>query len=183
MKRTLEQTLVALESQIRTWTSTPGSAEIRLLAYPPEWEAVMLSRMSNLVGRLEEEGHRVEMEDVGRGFLAHLERRAALVQRLLASEVKQEQQVAHDLGVLASRYLGELFRRDLPPGVACRLVVNTGALAALTSYSAVMNGLHGAKGKGGPGAPTILAFPGEVDDRSLNLLGLRRETNYRTARV
>jgi len=183
MKRTLEQTLAALENQIRTWASAPGSPEIRVLAYPPEWEAVMLARIGDLVRRLEEEGHRVEVEDVGQGFLATLERRAALVERLVASEGKEERQVVHDLGVLASRYLGELFRRPLGPGAVCRLVVNTGALAAVTSYSAVMNELHGAKGEGGPGAPTLVAFPGEADDRSLNLLGLRRETNYRTARI
>ena len=126
MKRTLEQTLAALENQIRTWVSAPGSPEIRVLAYPPEWEAVMLARIGNLVRRLEGEGHRVEVEDVGQGFLATLERRAALVERLVASEGKEERQVVHDLGVLASRYLGELFRRPLGPGAVCRLVVNTG---------------------------------------------------------
>jgi hypothetical protein len=183
MKRTLEQTLAALENQIRAWASAPGSPEIRVLAYPPEREAVMLARIEDLVRRLEQEGHRVEVVDVGQGFLAALDRRAPLVERLMASEGKEERQVVHDLGVLASRYLGELFRRPLGPGAVCRLVVNTGSLAAVTSYSAVMNGLHGAKGDGGPGAPTLVAFPGEADDRSLNLLGLRRETNYRTARI
>ena len=174
MKRTLEQTLTALENQIRTWASAPRSPEIRRLDYPPEWEAVMLARIGNLVRRLAGEGHRVELEDVGQGFLATLERRAALVERLVARESKEERHVVHDLGVLASRYLGELFRRPLGPGAVCRLVVNTGALAAVTSYSAVMNVLHGAKGEAGPGAPTLVAFP---------LLGLRRETNYRTARI
>lgn len=183
MKRTLEQTLAALENQIRTCGPTPGSPEIRVLAYPPEWEAVMLARVGGLVGRLAEEGYQVEVEDVGQGFLASLERRAAVVERLVAREREEERQVVHDLGVLASRYLGELFRRPLTAGAVCRLVVNTGALAVLTSYSAVMNELHGAKGVGGPGAVTIVAFPGEADDRSLDLLGLRKETNYRTARI
>jgi hypothetical protein len=53
----------------------------------------------------------------------------------------------------------------------------------VTSYSAVTNELYGAKGEAGPAAPAIIAFPGEADDRSMNLLGLRRETNYRTPRI
>lgn len=183
MKRTLEQTLAALENQIRAWASAPGVPEIRVLAYPPEWEPVVLARIQNLVRRLEGEGHRLEVEDVGRGFLASLERRATLVNRLAAREAKEERQVIHDLGVLASRYLGELLRRRLAPDVICRLVVNTGALATLVSYSAAMNELHGGRGERGPGGRTVVAFPGEADDRSLNLLGLRRETNYRTAKI
>jgi hypothetical protein len=183
MKRTLEQALAALENQIRVWASETPPPEIRVLAYPPEWEPVMLFRIRDLAERLEKEGYRTEVEDVGQGFLATLERRAPLVKRLMESEAKDERQVVHDLGVLASRYLEELFRRPLEPGAVCRLVLNTGALATLTSYSAVMNELHGAKGESGPGAPTLVAFPGEADERSLNLLGLRSETNYRTARL
>lgn len=183
MKRTLEQALAALEAQIRTWASSPARAEIRVFPYPPEWEPVMLGRIGELVGHLGGEGHRVEVEDVGRGFLAVLERRAPLVDRLARSEARSERQVVHDLGVLASRYLGELFRRPLRPDAVCRVVVNTGALATVASYSAVLNELHGAQGQGGPGGPTIVAFPGEADDRSLNLLGLREDTNYRTARI
>lgn len=189
MKRTLEQALAALEAQIRTWVSSPARPEIRLFPYPPEWEPVMLGRIGELVGHLEGEGQRLEVEDVGRGFLAflhepaHAERRARLVDRLARSERGSERQVVHDVGVLASRYLGELFRRPLRPDAVCRVVVNTGALATVASYSAVLNGLHGARGEGGPGGLTIVAFPGEADDRSLNLLGLRKDTNYRTARI
>jgi len=183
MKRTLEQALAALEAQIRTWVSSPARPEIRVFPYPPEWEPVMLGRIGELAGRLKGEGQHLEVEDVGRGFLAVLEQKAPLVDRLARSEGGSEQQVVHDLGVLASRYLEELFRRPLRPDAVCRVVVNTGALATVLSYSAVLNGLHGARGERGPGGPTIVALPGEADDRSLNLLGLRKDTNYRTARI
>lgn len=182
MKRTLDQALAALERQIQTW-ATEGEPEIRVFVYPPEWEAVMLLRVRELTERLGREGRAVEVEDVGRGFLSVLERRAPLVERLAEREARDQRQVVHDLGVLASRYLDELFRRPLPVGTVCRLVVNTGALATIVSYSAIMNSLYGARGGGGAGGPTIVAFPGEADDRSLSLLGLRKDTNYRTARI
>ncbi|GEM_PF-2230848 len=182
MRRTLEQALDALERQIRSWTRR-AEPEIRVFVYPAEWEPVMLQRLQHLMGRLAEEGHLIEVEDVGLGFLVALERRSPLVERLLEREAGDERGVVHDLGVLASRYLDELFRRPSPEGAVCRLLVNTGSLATIVSYSAIMNGLYGARGDGGPGAPTIVAFPGEADDRSLSLLGLRNDTNYRTARI
>ena len=182
MKRTPDQALAALESQIRTWARTPRPPEIRILDYPPEQEAVMLGRIRSLVRRLEEEGLQVEVEDVGQGFRAALEGQP-VVERLLALDGSQDRHIIHDLGVLASRYLRDLFRRPPSAGAVCRLLVNSGALATVTSYSAVTNELYGAKGEAGPAAPAIIAFPGEADDRSMNLLGLRRETNYRTPRI
>lgn len=181
MRRTLDQALAALERQIQTW-ATGGEPEIRVFVYPPEWEAIMLLRVRELTERLGREGLAVEVENVGRGFLSTVERRAPLVERLAEREARDQRQVVHDLGVLASRYLDELFRRRLAAGTVCRLVVNTGALATIVSYSAIMNGLYGAR-SGGTGGPTIVAFPGEADDRSLSLLGLRKDTNYRTARI
>ena len=87
----------------------------------------------------------------------------------------------HDLGVIGTRAVTRLLQPPLPEGVVCRLAINTGALAAFVSYAAITNGAP--RFVEHPSVATVLAFPGEADERSLNLLGLRVDTNYRVARI
>jgi hypothetical protein len=83
--------------------------------------------------------------------------------------------------VLGNEAIEGVLRTPLADGLVCRLLVNTGALATFVSYSAITNELHGSSE--GPMVPTAIAFPGEADERSLNLLGLRPDTNYRVPRI
>jgi len=62
------------------------------------------------------------------------------------------------------------------------LLVNTSALGTFVSYSALTARLYGDEGEG-LGASAVLAFPGESDEGALNLLRLRRDTNYRVPRI
>ncbi len=78
------------------------------------------------------------------------------------------------------RWLTKLLSTPLEPPAVCRLLVNTGALGTFVSYSAITNALHGGTALT---APAALAFPGEGDERYLNLLGLRVDTNYRVPRI
>ena len=67
-----------------------------------------------------------------------------------------------------------------------RLLVNAGALGAFVSYSSLANALDGASpasSEGHVGAPTVLAFPGESDARSLSLMNLHPDANYRVPRI
>jgi hypothetical protein len=50
------------------------------------------------------------------------------------------------------------------------------------SYSAIANAMHTDAGGTAPTANSVLAFPGEDDQLSLNLLRLRVDTSYRIPR-
>lgn len=175
MRRTIDQTLADLRRQVRDWAEGTSRPEIKVLVYPPEWEAVMLARFPSFVERCAAEGHAVELEDAGRGFLDELESRHGILERL--SELDRGE-LLHDLGWLAATYLKRAMLRPVPDGLVCRLVVNTGSLGTFVSYSAILNELSGGK------VPAVVvAFPGEADERSLNLLHLRGDSNYRVARI
>ncbi len=88
-------------------------------------------------------------------------------------------ELLHDLGWLATTYLKAAITRPLADGRVCRLLANTGSLAPFVSYSATTNELAGP----GRTPAVVLAFPGDADERSLNLLRLRVDTDYRVPRI
>lgn len=138
----------------------------------------MLERFPSFVQGCAARGCPIDLVDLGQGLLREIERRPTLEGRLRASEQRGTERVLNDLGEVARAYVERLFAGPLQPPLVCRLLMNSGALGVFVSYSAVMNGMSMEEG------PTvILAFPGEADDRSLNLLELRTDTNYRVARV
>ena len=125
----------------------------------------------------------VSIVDVGQEFLLELERRNGLVDRLAALENEGTERLLRDLGELAQRYLTRLLATSLDQPEVARLLVNTGALGTFVSYSAITNALHGDGPARTVAALTVIAFPGEGDERQLNLLGLRADTNYRVPRI
>ncbi|MCL4534927.1 MAG: hypothetical protein M1370_07175 [Bacteroidetes bacterium] len=179
MKRSLEQALLDLRQHISAWAQGGAKPGIYIFVYPPEWEAPMLTRLPGFVADCAAAGWPVELVDVGQGFARELERRKGLIEQLAAQEAEGAERLRHDLGIFGERYLARALRaRPQAPTVA-RLFVNTGALATFASYSAILSALSGEELP----APTVFAFPGEDDERSLNLLGLRADTNYRLPRI
>jgi hypothetical protein len=179
MKRTPDQAIDSLRSQVRSWAKCEARPDLRVFVYPPEWEAAMLPRLALFAEQCGAEGEPVELVDLGQGFLGEVTQREGLVERLQALG---RDDLLNDMGWIAATYLKRLIRSALPPTMICRILVNSGSLGTFTSYSAVANELGG--GATEPSIPaTVLAFPGEGDDRSLNLLGLRVDTNYRVPRV
>jgi hypothetical protein len=179
MRRTVEQAFEALRTQIRAWARGEAKPDLRVFVYPPEWEPLMLSRMPAFAERCSADGELVELLDLGQGFLRELDDRNGMVERLRGLD---RDDVLHDLGWIATTYLRRAITSPLPAQAVCRVLINTGALGTFASYSAVANELSG--GMPEPGIPaTVLAFPGEADERSLNLLRLRVDTNYRVARI
>jgi hypothetical protein len=183
MRRTIDQALDDLRSQLANWLRDGGRPGLRLFVYPPEWEAAMLARLPAIAAEFAAKGQSIDVLDVGQGFAGELERRRGLIDRLTALERERPEGLLNDLGVLATNYLKRRLRTLPDPPAVARLVVNTGALGPFASYSALANDLEGAGPETAPAVPTVLAFPGEADDRSLNLLGLRQDTNYRVARM
>jgi hypothetical protein len=179
MKRTPEQAFEALRSQIRTWSRGEAKPDLRVFVYPPEWEPLMLSKLPAFAEKCASDGEPVELVDLGQGFLGELNQRDGLIERLQGLD---REELLHDLAWVAATYLKRVIRASLAKGAVCRILVNTGALGTFASYSAVANELGG--GMTHPGIPaTVLAFPGEGDERSLNLLRLRVDTNYRVPRI
>lgn len=178
MKRTLDQAMEALRNQVKTWANRVAQPELRVFVYPPEWEPLMLARLAELAEQCAQQGEPVAVEDVGQGFLRELEVRDGLIERLTQLE---RADLLHDLGWVGASYLKRTIRQPLPGREVCRILVNTGSLGSFVSYSAVANEV----GAGGEPElpPTVLAFPGEADERSLNLLGLRADSNYRVPRI
>jgi hypothetical protein len=179
VRRTIDQAFEALRAQISNWAKSESRADLRVFVYPPEWESLVLHRLPQLAEELAAKGALVELEDVGQGFLHEIERRKGLEERLMTLE---RDELLHDLGQIASGYLRRTLMAPLEPPTVCRILTNTGTLGAFVSYSSITNELSGGPGGEGPPA-SVLAFPGEGDDRSLNLLGLRVDTNYRVARI
>ncbi len=178
MRRSVEESFLALRAKVKEWAVDRSRPDIWVLVYPPEWEALMLARFPSFARACAEEGWPVALEDVGQGFLREVQGRKGFVDRLVETEQSSTLSVLHDLGVVAGRYLTRVLAASLEPPLVCRILVNTGALGALVSYSAITNELYGSVP-----SPSVLAFPGEGDDRSLNLLRLRVDTNYRVPRI
>ncbi|MGE5620370.1 MAG: hypothetical protein ACM3US_14080 [Sphingomonadaceae bacterium] len=178
MRRSIEAGFDALRQKVREWGEGRGRPDIWVFVYPPEWEAQMLSRFPAFVESCEQAGWPVVLEDVGQGFLKEIQRRKGFADRLADLERKSTSSLLHDLGVIGGRYLTRLISTPLNPPYVCRLLVNTGSLGTAVSYSAITNDLYG-----NVPSPCVLAFPGDGDDRYLNLLGLRADTNYRVPRI
>jgi hypothetical protein len=179
VKRTLEQAFQALHDQVAAWGSREMRPDLRIFVYPPEWEALVLARMPAFAESSAGEGLPVMVEDVGQGFLAEIDRRKGFVDRLSTAE---RDELLHDLGWVAAGYLRKAMKAPLELPAVCRILVNTGSLGTFVSYSSIANELGG-EGSGSTLPATVLAFPGEGDDRSLNLLRLRVDTNYRVPRI
>jgi hypothetical protein len=184
MRRSVEEAFAALRQQVSAWAGGSRSPELRVFVYPPEWEAVMLARFPSFAADCAKAGWPIEMIDVGAEFLAEIERRRGFVERLAERERADVRQVLHDLGVLAERYLERKLGAEMSSPAVCRLLVNTSALGTFVSYSALTSRLYGDQSSGeGLGGCAVLAFPGESDEGALNLLRLRRDTNYRVPRI
>lgn len=180
MRRTVEQALEDLRAQIRDWQSGAARPDVRVLVYEPELEPIMLQRLPTFAGALADEGTPVEIIDVGQGFLAEVDRRKGFADRLNEAEQKDPWRAKNDMHQLADRYLKKLLETTVEPPAVCRIMINTGSLATLVSFSAITNEFFG---EDRCPSPNVLAFPGEGDERSLNLLRLRSDTNYRVARI
>lgn len=180
MKRTIEQTLSDMRQQIRAWASGEARSDVRVLVYEPEREPIMLQRLQESADQLADEGMPVEITDVGQGFLQEIERRKGFAERLNEAEKRDPWRARNDMHQLADRYLKKLLATPVEPPAICRIMINTGSLATIVSFSAITNEFYG---EDRCPSPNILAFPGEGDERSLNLLRLRADTNYRVARI
>lgn len=182
MRRSIDEAFADLRAHLQEWVTSGARPGIRIFVYPPEWEARMLSRFPQLAQECAAVCP-LEVVDVGQGFLAEVERRKGFVEQLTALETERPERPLHDLGVVARRYLERVLASAPTPPASARLLVNTGTLGTFVSYSSLTNALHDAGVEGGVALPTVLAFPGEGDDRSLNLMGLRADTNYRVPRI
>ena len=180
MRRSIDQAFLDLRQQIGVWASGEAKPDIRVFVYPPEWEAEMLKRFPAFAQDCANEGRPIEVVDVGQGFAQEIEQRRGMAERLEQQEQLGTDRILQNLGALSSRYLDKVLKSPIEPPTVCRLLVNTGSLATFTSYSAITNELHGRDILPGP---TSIAFPGEGDERSLNLLRLRADTNYRVPRI
>jgi hypothetical protein len=183
VRRSLDQAFIDLRQHLEDWAQRGAKPGIRVFVYPPEWEARMLARFPTFADELAAKVP-LRLVDVGQGFLAEIERRKGFVDRLADLERGGETgRLLRDLGEIGQRYLTRLLATPLEPPASARLLINTGALATFVSYSAITNALHGDGPARGVAAPTVLAFPGEGDERHLNLLRLRADTNYRVPRI
>lgn len=180
MRRTVNETLEALRRQVQSWAAG-GSPDIRVMVYPPEFEAAMLDRLPRFVEELAKEDLRVELVDIGHRFADSLGKSPARVESIVKLERTKPGQAAEDFAILARREVHRALGVELPNGAACRVLCNVGALATLVSYSAITNEYFGSNERSAPA--TVIAFPGDGDERSLNLLKLRVDTNYRVARI
>lgn len=180
MRRTIDETLEALHRQVRAW-SEGAAADIRVMVYPPEQEPTMLERLPSFSEALNKEGLTIDLVDIGQRFREAMEGAPARLTGVRALEAEAADQAVNDFSRLAHRTVEETLESPLPDGAVCRVLSNIGALATLVSYSAITNDYSGSTDRQVP--PTVMAFPGDADERSLNLLGLRVDTNYRVARI
>ena len=171
---------MCIRDRIKAWASGKTQPDVRVFVYPPEWEALMLQRLRQFGEDCAAEQMPIEIVDVAQAFRTVVEERGAEPQ-LAALEKRASSQLLANLRVLGTEAVEGVLRAPLPDGVACRLLVNTGSLATFVSYSAITNEHHGSTEA--PPIPVVIAFPGEADERSLNLLGLRPDTNYRVPRI
>lgn len=182
MRRSADQAFADLRRHFEDWKQSGAKPGIRIFVYPPEWEARMLARFPQFAQELDPTVP-ISIVDVGQEFLGELEQRIGLVDRLTTLEHEGTDRLLRDLAELAQRYLPRLLATPPDPPAVARLLVNTGALGTFVSYSAITNALHGDGPAGTVAALAVLAFPGESDERQLNLLRLRSDTNYRVPRI
>ena len=178
MRRTLEETLLALREHVRSCGRHEVRTDLRVLVYRPEWESLMLAALPEQAEAWAHEGWPVELVDVGQRFREELEGRPRRLEQLLRDDAANKPTVPTNLGTIAAAMLERILTSELAPPACCRILTNTGALATFTSYSAVANRLYDSVP-----APTVLLFPGEGDDRALNILGLRSDPTYRVPRL
>lgn len=178
MRRTLEETLLALREHVRVCARHEARVDLRVLVYRPEWESHMLFELPTQAAAWALDGLCLELVDVGRRFREELESRPHRLQQLLRDDAASKPTVPANLGTIAASMLERILTSELVPPACCRILTNTGALATFTSYSAVANQLFDTVS-----APTVLLFPGEGSDRSLNILGLRSDPTYRVPRL
>jgi hypothetical protein len=179
MRRSLDDALLALREQVKAWANG-APPDVRVFVYPPESEALMLARLPAWAEARADEGLGVELVDVGQE-LARIVRERDAGGDLVALERRAPNRVLDDLRVLGQEAVLAAIARELPEGVKCRVLTNTGSMAAFVSYSAITNEFHGAATR--PPAPVVISFPGDADEKSLNLLGLRPDSNYRVPRI
>ena len=179
MRRSLDDALLALREQVKVWANG-APADVRVFVYPPDWEALMLARLPAWAEDRAKEGLGVELVDVGQE-LARVVREREAADDLVAMEKSAPTRVLDDLRVLGQEAVLAAIARDLPEGLKCRVLTNTGSMAAFISYSAITNEFHGAATR--PPSPVVITFPGDADEKSLNLLGLRPDSNYRVPRI
>lgn len=182
MRRTVDEAFLDLRRALDVWVREGAKPEIRIFVYPPEWEARMLSRFPRFAEDMAPTAP-IDIVDAGKIFLAEVERRPGLEARLVEVEKRGPDGLLRDLGELGQRCLSRLLVAPLDPPAVARLLVNTGSLGTFVSYSAITNALHGGGPTASVAAPTVLAFPGEGDERQLNFMYLRPDTNYRVPRI
>lgn len=178
MRRSFDDALLALREQVRDWANRRDARDVKVLVYPPEWEARMLAELPHFAEQCGQSGWPIALVDAGLVFLREIERRTGLIDREQKVEQTNGKLLLRDLGELAARALRMALTATPDGVVVCRLVLNTSALATFFSYSALANDLHG-----NVPLPAAIAFPGEGDDRSLSLLYLRHDTSYRLPRI
>ena len=183
MKRSIDGAFDALRQQVTAWARNEEKPGLRIFVYPPEWEPLVLARFPAFEDECEAAGQPLSLVDVGQGFLAELERRPALLTALEKLEWERPDDLLHDLGIIAGRNVRQAISQPVEPPSVCRLLINTGSLGTLVSYSAITNELGVESDLTGGTTRSVLAFPGEDDERSLSLLRLRADTNYRVPRI
>lgn len=181
MRRSAEDAILALRTQITDWATGAAKPDLRILAYPPESEPDMLRRIRILAEDLAADGRAIDLVDAGELLLKAVSVRPGLRERLEEVDRRDPKAAYGDLSVIARNAIERLLRAPLAPAVVARVVVNTGALATLVSYSQITSDLFGTDSA--LGGATVLAFPGDADERSLNLLHLRVDTAYRAPRI
>lgn len=174
MRRSFDDALLALREQVKAWASGAPS-DIRVFVYPPEWEALMLARLPGWA-----EARAVEVVDIGQEFRSVVTRRRA-AEPIAALERRAPTQALVSLEKLAREAIVGAIQRPLKGEAVARILINTGSLAGFASYSAITNEYYGAADR--PPAPVAIAFPGDGDDRSLSLLNLNPDANYRVPRI
>ena len=175
----MEDALLALRVQVKAWANG-APADVRVFVYPPEWEAQMLARLPAWAEQQADQGFAVELIDVGQAFARKVEERHAAT-ALAAMERRGTGKVMDSLRTLSHETVTAEIRQIAGARHRCTILVNTGSLATMVSYSAITNESHGAAER--PPGPVVIAFPGEGDDRTLSLLNLRPDANYRVPRI
>ena len=184
MRRTVEEAFNALQQQILSWWRGETGPDVSVFVYPPEWEPIMLARFPSFADECVAKGYPIELVDVGQGVLAEIQQRPGLEGALTDLDLDNAEGLLHNLSVVAGRYIERVIQSPADPPTVCRVLVNIGALATFVSYSAIANDLAGRVADSqSKSVPCVLAFPGEGNDRFLNLLRLRADTNYRTPRI
>jgi hypothetical protein len=178
VRRSLDDGFLALREHVRALAERRVRPAAVVFVYAAEQEAAALARFPRFAKECAAEGRPIELVDAGQGFCRELELQSEMLKRLEQLEQTAAERVVSDLATLAQQFVQDELTRWPEPPALCRLLVNSGALGTLVSYSALTNGLpEDAQ------APVVIAFPGEDDQRSLNLLGLRGDMNYRIPRV